>query len=80
MATKGDAAFSEMFRANPVQSAMVSVVPLVLAFAQLANSYFTTMSVFVSLSFAIVVGLFTVVLTQHQYARFRRRYVERDLP
>lgn len=79
MATKEDAAFSDMFRSNPVQSAMVSIVPLLLAFAQLANSYFTNMSILVSVSFTIVVVLFAVLLTQHQYAQFRRQYAERDL-
>lgn len=79
MATKEDTAFFDMYRSNPVQSAMVSVVPLLLAVAQLANSYFTTMSIFVSISFAIVLVLFAVLLTQYQYARFRRQYVEREL-
>lgn len=79
MATKEDTAFSEMFRSNPVQSAMVSVLPLLLAVAQLAIGYFTNMSIFASISFAIVVVLFAVLLTQHQYAQFRRQFVERDL-
>lgn len=79
MATRDDTAFSDMFRSNPVQSAMVSLVPLLLALAQLANGYFNDMSIFVSISFAIVVVLFAVLLTQHQYARFRRQYAERNL-
>lgn len=77
MATKDDVTFSDMLRSNPIQSAMVSIVPLLLAVAQLANGYFTTMSVFVSMSFAVVVVSFAVLLTQYQYARFRRRHIER---
>lgn len=79
MATKEDTSFPDMFRASPVQSTIVSIVPLLLAFVQLANSYFTNMSIFVSILFASVVVFFAVLLTQHQYAQFRRQYAERDL-
>lgn len=79
MSTKEGTAFSDMFRSDPVQSAMVSIVPLLLAGAQLANSYFTSMSMLASVLFATVVVLFTVLLTQYQYAQFRRQYIERDI-
>ena len=79
MATTDDTTFYDMFRANPVQSALVSTGPVLLAVAQLANGYFTEMSIFVSIAFAVVVVLFAGLLTQHQYAQFRRQYVERDV-
>lgn len=79
MATKEETAFPDMLRANPVQSTMVSIVPVLLALVQLANSYFNNMSIYVSFLFASVAVSFAVLLTQHQYAQFRRQYVERDL-
>ncbi len=77
MATKDGVAVADMFRSRPVQSAMVSVVPLLLAVAQLANGFFNDMPLLVSISFAAVMVPFAVLLTQYQYAQFRRQYVER---
>ena len=79
MSTKEGTAVADMFRSDPVQSAIVCIVPLLLAVAQLANSYFTSMSMLASVLFATVVVLFTVLLTQYQCAQFRRQSVERDL-
>ncbi|WP_129113180.1 hypothetical protein [Halegenticoccus tardaugens] len=79
MATKDDVAFSDIFRSTPVQSAMISFVPALLALAQLANSYFNDLSFFVSVPFAAVMILFAILLTQHHFAQFRRRHFEREL-
>lgn len=79
MATKDDITFPDMLRSAPVQAVLVFFVPVLLAGAQLANSYFNDLSFFVSVPFAVVIVLFTVVLTQHQLARFRRGYLERNL-
>ncbi len=79
MTTQDEVAFSDMFRSTPVQSAMISLLPTLLALAQLANSYFNDLSFFVSIPFAVVMVLFGILLTQHHYAHFRRRHFEHNL-
>lgn len=79
MARKDDIAFSDMFRSTPVRSAIVSLVPVLLALGQLANSYVNGLSFSVSVPFAAVMVLFAGLLTQHNFAQFRRLYLERDL-
>ncbi len=66
----------DMFRAEPVESAMFTVVPLVLAFAQLANSAVNDLSVLVSVPFALVMVGYALFLNQFSFARFRRQRLE----
>lgn len=77
MAAQDDYAFSDAFRSTPVEFATVSCLPVLLALAQLANSYVNDLSFLVSVPFAVVMVLFAVLLTQHQLAQFRRRRFER---
>lgn len=79
MATKDNLAFSDMFRSTPIQSVIVSLVPVLLAFGQLANSYFNGLSFSISVPFAIVMVLFAGLLTQHHFAQFRRVHLERNV-
>lgn len=79
MATKDDITVPDMFRSIPIQAALIFFVPVLLAVAQLANSYFNDLSFFVSVPFAIVMIVFTALLTQHQLAQFRRGHLERNL-
>lgn len=68
-----------MFRASPVETAVILGVPLLVAGGQLVNSLVTGLSFSISIPFAIVVVGYTGMLTQYSVARFRRRELERDL-
>ncbi|MFD1642062.1 hypothetical protein [Halohasta litorea] len=79
MTTQDDVTLAAMIRSVPIHCLLLTLVPAVLAAVQLANSYINDVSLFVSVPFALVMVLFAVVLTQHQFARFRRQQVERTL-
>ncbi|WP_247731472.1 hypothetical protein [Halovivax limisalsi] len=69
----------DMFRARPFEHALYTIVPLVLSIAQLGNSFVNGLSPLVSVPFAIVLLGFSVVLTRYNFARFRRRALERSI-
>ena len=68
--------FRDMYRANPVEGALFTIVPALLAVVQLTNSFVTDLSFYVSVPFALVVVGFAWVLNQHSFAQFRRRRLE----
>lgn len=68
-----------MVRAAPLQHAVVLVVPMAVALAQLGNSVVTDLSFAISIPFAIVMILFTGLLLQYNLARFRRRQLEHEV-
>lgn len=78
-ATREDLTLVDMFREEPVETAMVTVLPVFLAFAQLANSVVNGLSFAVSVPFAVVVVGFTVLVTQYGFVRFRRRTLEQRI-
>lgn len=61
----------EMFSSNPIESSIVTLVPIVIVAVQLLNSLFNGLSVAVSGSFAIVVLAFSVLLVRYQLVQFR---------
>lgn len=69
----------DMFRAAPLRSALFTMVPLVLALMQIANSLFNDLSFVVSIPFALVILGFACLLTQYSLARFRRQQREQLL-
>lgn len=79
MASTEDVSLVDMFRTAPGQSALLTVVPLLLGLVQIGNSLFNDLSLTVSVPFALVMAGFAGVLTQHSLAQFRRRYLEREL-
>jgi hypothetical protein len=79
MASRRRPSLRELFRTEPATSALLSVVPLVLAAGQLANGYLNDLPPTVTLSFALVMIAFAVVATDHHAARYRRRRLETDL-
>lgn len=66
----------DMVRAAPVRSLLVTGVPVVLALAQLANSFVNDLSLVASVAFALVVVGFGVLLTQYNFVRLRRHRLE----
>ena len=68
-----------MFRAAPLQHAVLIVVPVIVAVAQLANSAVTDLSFAISVPFAVVLLGFTGLMTQYNLARFRRQELEHEL-
>ena len=79
MVTQDAVRLSDMVRSIPGHCLLCGGLPVALAAAQLANSYVNGLSLFVSVPFAVVLVLFAVVLTQHQFAQFRRQQFERTL-
>ncbi|MDG5758999.1 hypothetical protein QA600_06560 [Natronococcus sp. A-GB1] len=79
MASRRRPSFRELFRTEPVTSALLSVCPLVLAAGQLANGYLNDLPPTITFSFALVMIAFAVVATDHHAARYRRRRLEADL-
>ena len=69
----------DMFRAAPVRTALVTVLPVALAFMQLANSLFNDLSFLVSAPFALTVVGFAYLLAQYTFTQFRRRQIEQSL-
>lgn len=63
----------------PVERALLSVTPLLLAVAQLANSYLNGLSPVVAIGFAACMLVFAVVATGHSTAEHRLRELERGL-
>lgn len=68
-----------MFRTVPVRTVLFTVVPIVLAFAQVTNSVLNGLSFAVSIPFAIVMLGFAGIVTQYQFAQFRREELERSI-
>ncbi|ELY95375.1 MULTISPECIES: hypothetical protein [Natrialba] len=61
----------ELFRARPVSSSLLSVVPLVLAVGQLWNSYVNDVSPLIAVGFTLAMLGFTVVALGHHAAAYR---------
>jgi len=68
----------ELFQAAPVQTTLLTAVPLALAVLQLANSVFNDLPFLVSVPFALVLVGYASLLIQHQFSRVRRRRIERE--
>ena len=68
----------EMIRAEPVQSGLFILGPIVVALAQLLNSYVNGLSLAVSIPFALVLLAFSILLVRYQLARFRLGRLEGD--
>lgn len=77
MAVKEDVTLRDLFRAVPVRSTVLVVVPVLLAVVQLANSYVNELSPLVAGAFALVMVSYATVLTRYHLAQFRRRQLER---
>lgn len=75
MAVKEDLTLLDVVHSSP-RTVVLASVPVLVALAQLANSYFNDLSVLVSVPFAVVMIAYAVLLAQYQYAQFRRRHVE----
>lgn len=69
----------DMIRQAPAQTFLLTVVPVLLAGAQLVNSLVTDLSFFVSVPFAIVLVGVALGLDQYHFARYRRITIERDV-
>lgn len=67
-----------LFRSAPVRTALVSLVPLVLAVGQLANSLVNDFPLVLSIAFAVTMLAFAVVATGHCAAEFRLQRLESD--
>lgn len=76
MSTQTRPSFPELFRATPVKSTLLAVVPLGLALGQLANSYVNGVSPVIAVGFAVVMIAFAVVATGHHAAEYRLRRLE----
>ncbi|WP_254862240.1 hypothetical protein [Halovivax gelatinilyticus] len=70
---------ADMIRAEPVESAMYTIVPLGLALAQLGNSVINDLSFLLSVPFALVLVGYAVFLNQFNFARYRRERLERAI-
>ncbi|MFC3957075.1 hypothetical protein [Halovivax cerinus] len=68
--------FVEMVRTEPIESAMFTALPAVLAIVQLVNSALTELSYLVSVSFAVVLVGYAWLVTSYSVARFRRRRLD----
>jgi hypothetical protein len=79
MAARHPSRLLELFRVAPVETALLAGGPIVLAAAQLANSYVNDVQPTVSIAFALVLIVFAAVATDHRAAEHRRRCLERDL-
>jgi hypothetical protein len=66
-----------MVQLAPVQSVLFTVVPLALAFVQLANSVVNELPFFASVPFAVIIVGFAVLLNQYNFVRVRRNRLER---
>lgn len=71
--------YRELLRSAPLESALLSVGPLVVAVGQLLNSYFNGTSLSASVAFAVALFAFAVVATGHQAAIHRLRQLERNV-
>ncbi|OVE85758.1 hypothetical protein [Natronolimnobius baerhuensis] len=79
MSTRQSVPISELFRATPATSCLLTIGPLVLAVGQLLNSYVNGVSPVVSLSFALGVLGFAVVALRHHAAEYRLRTLEAEI-
>lgn len=76
MVVNEDVTLFEMFRTVPVRTALVSFVPVTMAFAQLVNGFVTAFPVPYALAFAAVMIGYATLLTRHHAVRFRLRRLE----
>lgn len=72
--------YAELFRTSPVESSLISIVPLVLALGQLGNSYVNGVSPVIAVGFALMMVAFAVVATGHHAASHRLRQLESTSP
>lgn len=76
MSVSRDRSVLAPFLAAPVKSALLTLVPLALAVAQLLNGYVNGVSPAVTVGFAAVMVAFAVVATGHHAAQHRLRSLE----
>lgn len=79
MAGTDDVSFWEMYSELPVRTTLVSVGPVVLAVAQLANGYANGVPVTHTGAFAAVVTVAAVLVTRYHLVEFRRLKLQRDI-
>lgn len=79
MATKTNVTLTDLFRASPAEAGLFALGPLVVALAQLANSYFHDLPLPFALALCAVMVTFSVVVTRHLLAELRLRRLEGDL-
>ena len=80
MAARDDPTLLDLFRERPVQTLLLSVSPILLGAVQLANGYVNEFPMLVAVGFAVVMGLFSVSVTQYHLAAFRLATLERSIP
>lgn len=73
---KDDVTLAGAARRSPVRVALFSVLPVVLAAAQLVNGAVTRLDPWVSVGFAVVMGCYAVVATRYLLAQDRLRVLE----
>jgi hypothetical protein len=79
MAVRDDISFWEMYRELPVRTTLASVVPVVLGLAQLLNGYVHGVSVTRTGTFAVVMAIAAVLVTQYHLVEFHRVRLQREL-
>lgn len=68
-----------LFRSAPARTALLSIVPVTLALAQLANSYLNGLSTAYAAGFAVAMVVFAAVATGHFAAQHRIDALESGL-
>jgi hypothetical protein len=79
MAVRDEISFWEMYRELPVRTTLASVVPVVLGLAQLLNGYVHGVSVTRTGTFAVVMAIAAVLVTQYHLVEFHRVRLQREL-
>jgi hypothetical protein len=79
MAVRDEISFWEMYRELPVRTTLASVVPVLLGLAQLLNGYVHGVSVTRTGTFAVVMAIAAVLVTQYHLVEFHRVRLQREL-
>lgn len=79
MAVTDEISFWEMYRELPVRTTVASVVPVLLGLAQLLNGYVHGVSVTRTGTFAVVMAIGAVLVTQYHLVEFGRIQLQREV-
>lgn len=73
---KDDVTLVAACRRSPVRTALFTVLPILLAGAQVLNGLFTDLALWIALAFAAVMVSYAAVYTQYNLARDRLEVLE----
>lgn len=77
MSTSTDIDLMELFRTSPTRSFLYTLGPLLIAAAQLANSYFNDLSLLYPAAFGAVMVAFSVLITRYHMLELRTIRLEK---